>query len=266
MRHAINHLSVQRGLKYTSAIGLAATTVLGLLTPATAQESAQTAQAVTGIEEIIVTARRREENIQQVPISITAFTADDLRRMNITTSRQLGELTPSYVEDSVYGRDRGGFERLRSIPGVRAYFAEAPVGSSAGAGGYYDLENVQVLVGPQGTLFGINAVGGAILREPVRPGNKLGGYALVGTGSYNQILLGGAINMPFIPDKAMARVAVQREKRNGFTRIQSNDLDVDDVNYTAYRIGLTLKPFEGFENYTVYDTRSSNTHGPSRFL
>jgi len=250
-------------LKGTTFLGFAA--LAAFAPPASAQQDTQTAQAITGIEEITVTARRREENIQEVPISITTFSAEDLREKNITTSRQLGELTPTYTENPVYGRDGGGFERIRGLPGVRSYFAEAPI-EIGGRGGFYDMENVQVLVGPQGTLFGINAIGGAILREPKRPTNELEGYAMAGYDNYNHVILGGAINAPVIEDKLMARFAVQREIRDGFTIADNTGIDMDDVDYIAYRVGITFRPFENVENYFVWDVLQSDTNGPSRFL
>lgn len=268
---AVHRVAFQRTLKSFTALTVASVVLSALPHPAAAQNQ-QTAQAGLGIEEITVTARRREENIQQVPISVTAFSADDLREKNITTSRQLAELTPTYTENNVYGRDAGGFDRIRGLPGVRSYFAEAPVGGNANQGGvsgrgaFYDLQNVQVLVGPQGTLFGINAIGGAILREPKRPTDKLEGYIEGAFGTYNDRMIGGAINVPVITDKFMIRIAGQREVRDGFTNVLNTGLDVDDVNYKAFRIGVTIKPFENLESYTVIDQRVTDTNGPSRFL
>ena len=270
MFQAFHHVSVRHALKSFTALGLIYSAMVPGLASA-AESAKQTAQAGLGIEEITVTARRREENIQSVPISITAFSAEDLREKNITTSRELAALTPTYTENPVYGRDAGGFDRIRGLPGVRSYFAEAPISPSAnqggvsGRGGFYDLDNVQVLVGPQGTLFGINAIGGAILREPKRPTDKLEGYVEGLYGTYNDRMIGGAINVP-AGDKLSFRLAGQREVRGGFTKIKNTGLSVDDVSYSAFRFGVTVKPFENIESYTVIDARQSENHGPSRFL
>ena len=270
MFQAFSHTSAQRALKTFTALGLVSAALGWAASPALAQQQ-QTAQTISGIEEVTVTARRREENIQTVPISISAFSADDLREKNITTSHELAALTPTYTENPVYGRDAGGFDRIRGLPGVRSYFAEAPVSPSAnqggvsGRGGFYDLDNVQVLVGPQGTLFGINAIGGAILREPKRPTDQLEGYITGSYGTYNHRMVGGAINVP-AGDKLAFRFAGQREARDGFTKIFNTKLYVDDISYAAFRFGVTVKPLDNLESYTVIDSRRSENHGPSRFL
>jgi iron complex outermembrane receptor protein len=270
MIQPFSHVSFRHALKSFTAISLVASGVAGIGAPAKAQDN-QATNVSMAIEEITVTARRREENIQSVPISITAFSAETLREKNITTSRQLAELTPTYTENPVYGRDAGGFDRIRGLPGVRSYFAEAPTTASANQGGvsgrgaFQDLENVQVLVGPQGTLFGINAIGGAILREPKRPTDVLEGSISAGYGTYNHRFISGVLNVP-AGDKVAMRFAGTREVRDGFTRILNTGLKVDDINYTAIRFGLTVKPFENLESYTVVDARVSETNGPSRFV
>src|SRR4051812_18725431 len=151
---------------------------------ALAQQTAQT-PAAGGLEEIVVTARRREENIQSVPVAVNAFSAEAIREKNIVSVVALQQQTPAYNANNFQGRESSLTPHLRSLPGVRTYFAEAP-SPIAGLGAFYDLQNVQVLVGPQGTLFGLNAVGGAVLREPKRPSNQFEGYIQGSYGSYNQ--------------------------------------------------------------------------------
>src|SRR3954470_8701018 len=165
---------------------------------ALAQQTAQT-QGGGGLEEIVVTARRREENIQSVPVAVNAFSAEAIREKNIYSVVQLQALTPSYNSNNYQGRESALAPHLRSLPGVRTYFAEAP-SPIAGLGAFYDLQNVQVLVGPQGTLFGLNAAGGAVLREPKRPTNEFEGYIQGTYGSYNQREVEGAINVPIVDD------------------------------------------------------------------
>ena len=101
-------------------------------------------------------------------------------------------------------RQTGEFLGAGAGPAVVSYFAEAPT-RSGGPGLYLDLENVQVLKGPQGTLFGRNTTGGAILYEPVRPSNEFGGYARITAGNYGRLDAEAAVNVPVMSDKLMVR-------------------------------------------------------------
>lgn len=124
------------------------------------------------VEEIVVTAQRREERAQDVPISITVFSPEQLSNANITTAADLVVYTPSLAANNRFGSDnatfaiRGFTQDLRTTASVGVYFAEvvAPRGQSAqssgdgaGPGTLFDLQSIQVLKGPQGTLFGRNS-------------------------------------------------------------------------------------------------------------
>ena len=143
------------------------------------------------VEEVIVTAQRREENIQDVAISITVFDQKQIADANITTGVDLANYTPSLSANTRFGPDNASFairgftQDLRTTASVATYFAEvvAPRGQSsqtsgdgAGPGALFDLENVQVLKGPQGTLFGRNTTGGAVLLVPQKPTDEFEGY------------------------------------------------------------------------------------------
>ena len=171
-------------LSATTSVTLLA--VVGNAPFATAQNLDQAqAGAASGLEEIVVTARRREEKLQSVPISITAFSSAEIRAKSIVSAYDLQQFVPSLNVSSNTQRDtavyaiRGQGYTLGAGPGVVSYFAEVPIppiyfpsGLQPPAGGpglYYDLENLQVLKGPQGTLFGRNTTGGAVLFEPQRP-------------------------------------------------------------------------------------------------
>jgi iron complex outermembrane receptor protein len=100
------------------------------------------------------------------------------------------------------------------------YFAEVPnsVNVDGRVGTYFDLANVQVLAGPQGTLFGKNATGGNILFEPVKPKNEFGGYVRAEYGNYNDRRIEGAINVPIVSDKVLLRLAGDRPPRRLYDR------------------------------------------------
>src|ERR1700722_16070257 len=182
-----------------TSILLATAFFLGPIAPAAFGQEAGVADGAT-LEEVIVAARRRDESLQQVPISITAIDQDALRRQGVSTLTDLQELVPSAF---VTGYSHGSTQQFFSIrgqsesglntgggtgggPAVVGYFSEVPVPMS-GPGLYYDLQSVEVLKGPQGTLFGRNTTGGAVLFEPQRPDlEKMSGYGQLLAGDYGR--------------------------------------------------------------------------------
>src|SRR5262249_38668497 len=133
------------------------------------------------------------------------------------------------------------------------YFSEAPVFI---AGTFYDLENVQVIKGPQGTSFGGNNSGGAILIMPKKPNlDRLEGHGSFAIGNYAGKEYQTGPNLPLLPGKAALRLAFKRNDREGFTTdigpfFPGKKYDARDD--WSWRAGLTLKPVDWLENYTVY--------------
>ena len=245
--------------------------------PATAQETDVTDTAAgAALEEIVVTARRRNEDIQKVPIAVTPLSAADLRDKSVETVADLQHFVPSLVALNATNRDSDQLS-IRGVPGVVAYFAEAPVvsalsaaasgtGSGSGTGLYYDLQGVQVLKGPQSTLFGGTTTGGAILFEPKKPTGDYEGYVQVTLGNYNDRELEGAVNVPVVPEKLLVRLAGQTQQRDGFTYDIVHRKDLDNRDYFAGRIGVTLQPWDDFDNYFVYSSYYTDTNGTGEKL
>src|SRR5262249_15008235 len=160
------------------------------------------------LEEVVVTARRREERLQDVPIAVAAFTPERLKDAQVTTARQLVGMVPSLNVNSGNQRDfqrffiRGQGAVVGGNEGVVAYFAEAPLSQyiAGGPGLYFDLENLQVLTGPQGTLFGRNTTGGAMLFTPKKPSDHNEGFIQAGYGNYKNTEVAGVVNFAAIPD------------------------------------------------------------------
>ncbi len=229
-----------------------------------------------GLEEIVVTARRRNEDIQTVPIAITLLSGEDLRGKQVETVADLQHFVPSLIALNATNRDSDQLS-IRGLPGVVAYFAEAPVisalsaaasgtGSGSGPGLYYDLQGVQVLKGPQSTLFGGTTTGGAILFEPKKPTGDYEGYAQVTLGNYNDEEFEGAVNIPVIAEKLLVRIAGQTQQRDGFTQDVVQHKDLDNRDYYAGRIGVTLQPTDDFDNYFVYSSFFTDTNGTGEKL
>ena len=192
-------------------------------TPAFAQADQPSASS-GNLEEIVVTARRKEEKLQTVPVAVTAFTPADIQNKAIESSSDLQHFVPSLMssqqsrdEQVFYLRGQGPNGGSGGSPGVIAYFSEVPF-TGSGPGIYFDLGNLQVLRGPQGTLFGQNTTGGAVLFEPMHPTNNFEGYVQMTLGNYNREGVEAAINIPIIEDKLLVRIAgFKIDQRDGFT-------------------------------------------------
>jgi iron complex outermembrane recepter protein len=223
--------------------------------------------------EIVVTARRREEALSRVPVAVTAFDSSMLAERSITSIDQLTQATPGLT----YGRSGGSANpqiviraQSRSNIGdaaqpVLTYFADVPLPYVASVIPTYDLSSVQVLKGPQGTLFGRNSTSGAVLVYPTAPSHELGGYLSAIYGNYNAIVVEGALNVPIIQDKVAIRVAGQRNKRDGHTISQVTGQDLNDINDTSFRVSLLID-LGDFQNTTVYDNIRWERQGDAAVL
>ena len=224
--------------------------------PAVAQ-TASNSDAVGGIETVTVTARRREEDLEKVPVAVTVLSADKLRSSEIRSVLDLQNYAPSLtVTGSLGSRDddvftiRGQSQPFGGAdPGVQTYFADVPFNPS-GHGSTYDLANIQVLNGPQGTLFGRSTTGGAVLFEPKRPDDQFGGYLDFTGGTYALKEFQGALNLP-VDDTLDIRLAGDVAKQRGFTYDISTGQHLDNVDYQAGRVGIDWHPVSGFDNYLM---------------
>lgn len=246
-------------------------------TTAVAAWLAAPAMAQPEFADIVVTARRVEERLQDVPISMTVFNQAQLDQRNIVSTSDLAAYTPSLSSNNRYGNDnttfaiRGFVQEAPTSPSVGVYFAEviAPRanggttgGNGAGVGALFDLQNVQVLKGPQGTLFGRNTTGGAVLLTPHRPTEYLEGYVEGTLGNYDMWRLQGVVNAP-VSDRLRVRVGVDRQKRDGYLR-NVTDIgpeDFNDVNYEAYRLSVSADITPNLENYIIASYSNSDTNG-----
>jgi len=254
----------------TSAAALAQDAGIADQPPAAGPE--QTAGRIESQGEIVVTARRTAENIQSVPVSVTAFGAETLRQSTIRDTQDLLVKTPGVFLAGSGGREntnfsiRGQSRALagNSAPGVISYFAEVPAPTLGSSIPTYDLSSVQVLKGPQGTLFGRNTTGGAILYYPTAPTYETTGYVVGSYGNYDARLVEGALNLPLVSEKVALRVAGQYQKRDGWTKNIGVGDDADDLNSRGLRASLLIEPIEGVTNTTIFDWyRNRSTGGAS---
>ena len=255
--------------------------VIAALSPAGAQEAtpgeaapAAKSGTTAQIEEITVTARRREEDVQKVPIAISAVSGTALEQHGVANGQDLTRLVPALTTNQTTRDEEGYALRGLSNSGasffgqennVAPYFSQVPypAGDGGGPGRYFDLANVQVLKGPQGTLFGRNSTGGALLFEPNRPSGDYDGYASVQYGNYGDQVYEGMLNIPVLPDELILRVAGKREERDGFTTNIVNGEKLDNRDYWSGRVSLEWRPSQVFDNYLVFDSYYSDNSGSS---
>ena len=259
------------------ACGCAAFAGLGMMNPAFAQDDAQ--------GEIVVTAAKRSENVQSVPISVTAIGGDMLAKSRVSSVDSLvtkvanlqltsivGDNTPIFA---LRGVSMSDYSLNQSSP-VATYYDEVYKGNFAFLGvAMYDLERVEVLRGPQGTLYGKNTTGGAV--NIISREAKLGetsGYVNAGYGNYNRFEANGAVNVP-LGEKAALRVAGTFARADGwFRNVEPGMPDLASTREYAFRGTLKAQPVEGLtfvlrastsfqnpQNYGIYAQPEAN-HRP----
>lgn len=230
-----------------------------------------------GIEEIVVTARKREESLQSVPVAVTAFSGDYLTQSGVEQFSDLGRETPnlSISQQSTYGNATADGLSLRGQTGGGTQISGDPSVSVLNDGvlnphvtglqaGFFDLERIEVLKGPQGTLFGRNTTGGAInIIAKKADYDGMHGFIEGEGGNHSKYAFRGAVNVPLIEDMAAVRLAYQLNKRDGFGKsaITGQDLGSDqDENY--FRGSLRLDPFEDLSIMVVGDWLRERENGP----
>jgi iron complex outermembrane receptor protein len=260
-------------------------TTAGLIPlPTSSQAFAQTASSASAESEsaaIVVTARRMEERLQDVPISVGVLSSDKLLQANIASADSLAKYIPGLTATQRYSPEmstfsiRGFTQELRTSASVGTYFADvvAPRGGGAslsggdGAGPAYlfDLQNVQVLKGPQGTLFGRNTTGGAVLFAPRKPTRNFEGYIEGTYGNFGMLRIQSIVNVPVSSDVRL-RLGVDKMQRDGYLHNVSGigPRTYADVDYTAARASLDIDLTPDIENYTV-GIYSFSDHQPAAF-
>lgn len=243
-----------RNLKCALATGVATAAMLAGA-PAWAQlKPAVSAAASTTIEELVVTAQRREENIQSVPIAVSAFSGEALKQQRIETGGDLLLAVPNVT----FSRGNfGGYNfQIRGI-GTKlvATSADAAIGihennvpltaNNLADADFYDVDRVEVLRGPQGTQFGRNTTGGLVNIITAKPNDVLSSRITGEYGNYNSTKLNGFVNLPITPELAV-RAAGSYVKRDGYGHNNVTGNDVDGRDLWSTRLSARWKPTERF--------------------
>ncbi|MGI8839171.1 MAG: TonB-dependent receptor [Caulobacteraceae bacterium] len=217
----------------------------------------------TTIGELVVTAERREENLQDTPIAVSAFSGDTLKAKRLDGGQNLLLQIPN----ANYSRTNfGGFDfKIRGIgtdvvaggvvgtSGVSINENELPVSVNNFANtDFYDVQRVEVLRGPQGTLYGRNATGGAVDIITNLPTDDFSGYGTASYGNYNAIKFSGAVNIP-IGDALALRVAGFRYVQDGFGQNTYLDRGVDGRDLGSIRATLRFRPSDRIDAYLLFE-------------
>ncbi|RVT93241.1 TonB-dependent receptor [Sphingomonas crocodyli] len=227
------------------------TLAMALSAPAWAQDAIAPVEATTSDNEIIVTAQRREEKLKDVPLTVAAFNSAELERNGTTATRDLAMLTPGITIQNT------GAALQPTIRGVGTTIvaggAESPV--ALYVDGVYiasqnfavfdllNIDSIQVLKGPQGTLFGRNATGGAILVNTKKPSDTFTGKIMASYGRFDEVRGGAYLSGPIAPGIAFSIAGYYRDD-NGFTKDALRGTDLSTYQEYNVRGKLLIEPGE----------------------
>jgi iron complex outermembrane recepter protein len=248
--------------------------------------SAKDKSSAPVIEEIIVTAQKVAENLQKVPIAVTALTSEDLQKMGIVNVEGLSQVVlPGLMMGSTIGRQGTPSITMRGIqaqdPAAATQDAAVAIledgvfnpRSAATGTGAAEIEQVELLRGPQGTLFGRNAEGGAIVVTTKEPTGELGGSVKVGGGNYGQHTEEIHLNTPAVGNWSF-KLDVKDDGHNGYVKniATTSDLSAHDdfgkFDNNTYRFSVQYKPTEDlkfnyfYEDGFMQETAGYALHGP----
>jgi len=233
--------------------------------------------AAVQVQEVVVTAQRREQSLLKVPVAVTALSGDSLEKKGVTNSADLSSVVPNLQVNSAYGETQPNFS-LRGVSVANEYNSNqvSPIGvymndvylasrTSQGMG-LFDLDRIEVVRGPQGTLFGRNTTGGAInfiTKSPSLDGSN--GYIQAGYGNFNTYKIQGAAETTFDEDQIGLRVAANYEKGDGeFKNVYPNGAYPDSTDTLQGRATLRIRPKDSPWDVKIvaYGGRNDPTQAP----
>ncbi len=208
-----------------------------------------------GVADIIVTATRSSESLSKIAASVTAISGAAIGAGGIKDIGSLSSAVPNLSVGDQFGVNRTFIRGigLTSIDlgadGAVAFLQDGAIIARPAAqlAGFYDIDRVEVLRGPQGTLYGRGATAGAINLITKRPTEELSGYGNVSYGNYNAVTLEGGVGGPIVGDKIMVRVSGKYDRRDGYGKNLFTGNDVDNRNAFAIRASILFKPIDDLE-------------------
>ncbi len=239
-----------------------------LASPSVTLGQDDTPSASSPLDEVVVTARRREESLQDVPVAVSAFGTGQLEARGV---EDLGDLNAVVPNVSLYGggatgESQGSF-RMRGVPGVATYIDGVWQATTDGllTLGVVEVDRIEVLRGPQGTLFGKNAVGGAIQYVTKLPAEEFGARVDVMGGSFDRRDATASVDVP-ITDTLKTKFTGASLFREGFVESLSTDRSWGDVNDRMLRADVLWEPTDAFSARFVAERSEVDRWGPPRVL
>ena len=246
----------KNSIKLAIFAGIAAFFVSVVTTPNVVAQETESQSGANIIEEITVTVRKREESLQDVPISITAYNEAMLTNKGVKRLRDLEFSVPNMTfteQGNAFGGFgiRGIYTLVRSIgveSGVSVYVDGVYQGRNSNANiDVIDVERIEVLKGPQGTLFGRNTISGAVNIVIKQPGDEFEGKINSSYGNLDRIGANISLSGPIMEDKLYARFVVSHYERDGFTENLFNGQDLDNEDRQSGRLNLRYLPDDDLE-------------------
>ena len=238
--------------------------LFSVVTPAQAQQNDVDTTSVA-VEEVVVTARKREESLQEVPVTVSAVGEDEIEASGARTMSDLSRVVPNvnFVQSTNFTRMlqpiiRGGGQgdvELSSEPATAIYIdgvyqARTDLTNT----NVNDVQQVEVLKGPQGTLFGRNTTAGAVIITTKRPTPEFGGEVSVSVGNYGRFDVHSNINIPLLPEKAFLNLTANRERFDGYFKHATTGENLGWTDpYQSFRAKLLLLMSDSVEALLSYD-------------
>jgi iron complex outermembrane receptor protein len=226
------------------------------------------------LDEITVTAERREQSLQDVPVSVTAFSGDLVKEGGITRLEDVALQTPNFkmtsfntAESQLYMRGIGSTQDgPSSDPSVAVFIDDVYIGRPAGAStDLYDLARIEVLRGPQGTLYGRNAAGGAVNIFTKKPQHEFEAKTGLTVGDYGLVNLRAYVNGS-ISDTVAGKFTANIRQRDGYAKNVTTGQDLEDDDTKSVRGQLLITPSDKIEVLLGFDYTDIDTSGDNRFL
>lgn len=250
---------------------LAVAVALGTLSLGTASIHAQ--ERAT-LEEVVVTAQRRDESLQSVPIAVTALSGEEMRIADISDLSGISVRTPGFSMGSfnkgqpqLFIRGIGSnADGAGSDVSVVTFLDEVYIGRAAGqVFDLFDLERVEVLRGPQGTLFGKNAIGGAVNMHTSKPSDTFYGRAEATLGNYDAMVIRGLVSGP-LADNVFGKFSANMRQRDGYVESVVTGGEMSNQDNWGVRGALRFTPSDDLELQLIADYSESDEAGNGRVL
>jgi outer membrane receptor protein involved in Fe transport len=238
-----------------------------LLAPLAAPTHAQEPGADGVLDEIIVSARRREESLQTVPLAITAFTGESLEARGIDMVGSMNAMAPNLSVQGGAGREieSSASFRVRGVPGVAVYVDGIDQTNAIGlfTMGVVEVDRIEVLRGPQGTLFGNSALGGAVQYVTRRPAEEFGGRVQVRAGTFNRRDLQASLDVP-LGERVRTKFTMADMNAEGFMQSIDSANKYGDINDQFYRADLEFDVGDSVTLRYAYDKSTQDRQGGAR--